>query len=159
MRSSTASRWTTAPPCWPLPRASLTPTTLSDLDPMAQAAKNPDPNTVFLKSNLGQSPFMFWFNMNRKPFDDVRVRHALRYAIDNEAIARDLFGGLAQPIHSYLPPFSFGYTDDVQRFEYNPDKAKQLLKEANVPANWSFNLLSYSALLICRRVTEAVASY
>ena len=132
---------------------------LSDPDLMAQAAKNPDPNTTFLKSNQGQAPFIFWFNTQRKPFDDVRVRHALRHAIDSEAIARDLFGGLAEPLNSFLPPFMFGYTDDVPRFEYNPDKAKALLKEAGVPANWGFNLLSYSALLICRRVTEAVASY
>jgi len=132
---------------------------LSDPDLMAQAATNPDPNTVFLKSNQGQAPFVFWFNQARKPFDDIRVRHALRYAIDGESIAKDLFGGLAQPIHSYLPPFMFGYSENVTRFEYNPDRARELLKEANVPADWSPTLLSYSALLICRRITEAVSSY
>ena len=97
--------------------------------------------------------------MQRKPMDDIRVRQALRHAIDNEAIARDLFGGLAQPIHSYLPPFMFGYSEDVPKFEYNPDKARQLLKEANVPADWSPSVMGHSTLLISRRVIEAVAGY
>jgi peptide/nickel transport system substrate-binding protein len=132
---------------------------LSDPDLMAQAATNPDPNTVFLKSNAGQAPFTLWFNTQRKPLDDVRVRHALRYAVDNEAIGRDLFGGLAQPINSYLPPFMFGYSEDVMKFEYNPDKARQLLKDANVPADWSPSVMGHSTLLISRRVIEAVASY
>jgi dipeptide transport system substrate-binding protein len=97
--------------------------------------------------------------MRRKPLDDPRVRQALRYAIDGEAIARDLFGGLAQPIHSFLPPWMFGYSPNVTKFEYNPDKAKALLKEANVPADWEPSMLSQSILTISRRITETVASY
>ena len=114
---------------------------------------------MFLKSNQGQSPFVYWFNTARKPFDDIRVRQALRYAIDQEAIAKELFGGLAEPVHSFLPPSMFGYSADVTKFEYNPDKARQLLKDANVPADWAPNHLSYSTLQVCRKVSEAVASY
>ena len=66
-----------------------------------------------MKSQYGQSPFTLWFNMRRKPLDDLRVRQALRYAIDAEAIAKELFGGLAEPIHSFLPPWMFGYSDEV----------------------------------------------
>jgi peptide/nickel transport system substrate-binding protein len=132
---------------------------LSDPDLLAQVAKSTDPNTYFLKSNAGQAPFTLWFNTQRKPLDDLRVRQALRHAVDNEAIGRDLFGGLAQPIHSYLPPFMFGYSEDVPKFEYNPDKARQLLKEANVPADWSPGVMGHSTLLISRRVIEAVAGY
>jgi peptide/nickel transport system substrate-binding protein len=132
---------------------------LSDPDAMIAAAKNTDPNVTFHKSAAGQAPYVQFFNMRRKPLDDIRVRHALRYAIDNEAIAKELFGGLADPLHSFLPPSMFGFSKDVMEFEYNPDKAKQLLKDANVPADWEINLISYSTLLICRRVTEAVVSY
>jgi len=132
---------------------------LSDPDAMIAAAKNTDPNVIFHKSAAGQAPYIQFFNMRRKPFDDIRVRHALRHAIDNNAIAKELFGGLADPLHSFLPPSMFGYTPEVQQFEYNPDKAKQLLKDANVPADWEINLVTYSTLLICRRVTEAVVSY
>ncbi len=132
---------------------------LADPDVAASVAKNPDPNTRFLKSQFGQSPMTIWFNMKRKPLDDVRVRQALRHAIDNEAIAKNLFGGLADPINSFLPPFMFGFSDDVTRFDYNPDKARQLLREANVSPDWSPSLLALSNLIIARRITEAVASY
>jgi peptide/nickel transport system substrate-binding protein len=132
---------------------------IADPDVASNVAKNPDPNVRFFKSQFGQSPWSASFNLKRKPLDDVRVRQALRYAIDNNAIAKDLFGGLADPIHSFLPPFMFGYSDDVTRFEYNPDKARQLLKEANVPADWSPSAMTVSALIISRRILEAVASY
>jgi ABC-type transport system substrate-binding protein len=97
--------------------------------------------------------------MRRKPLDDLRVRQALRYAIDAEAIAKDLFGGLAEPIHSYLPPWMFGYTDKVTHYKYDPDKAKSLLKEANVDPNWSPSFVTQAILPISRRIAEAVSSY
>lgn len=87
------------------------------------------------------------------------MRQALRYAINQEEIAKSLFGGLAEPVHSFLPPSMFGYSSDVTKFEYNPDKARQLLKDANVPADWAPNHVSYSTLQVCRKVSEAVASY
>ena len=132
---------------------------IADPDVALSVAKAPDPNTVFIKSALGQSPFTLWFNLRRKPFDDLRVRQALRYAIDNNAIAKELFGGLAEPIHSFLPPFMFGYSADVPRYEYNPAKAKQLLKEANVAADWAPSMIGDAGLIINRRIMEAVASY
>jgi len=132
---------------------------VSDPDVAIEASKSSDPNIRFLKSAFGQSPFTLWFNMRRKPLDDLRVRQALKYAIDSNAIARDLFGGLADPIASYLPPWMFGYTDDVTHFDYNPDKARQMLKDANVQTDWQPSIVSQAILPIARRITEAVASY
>lgn len=132
---------------------------IADPDIANNVAKNPDPNVRFFKSESGQSPWSASFNQKRPYLSDIRVRQALRYAIDNNAIAKELFGGLADPIHSFLPPFMFGYSDNVTRFEYNPDKAKQLLKDAGVPADWSPSAMTVSALVISRRILEAVASY
>jgi peptide/nickel transport system substrate-binding protein len=132
---------------------------ISDPDVAIAASKNTDPNVRFLKSAFGQSPFTLWFNMRRPPLDDVRVRQALRYAIDANSIAKNLFGGLADPINSYLPPWMFGFSENVTHFDYNPDKARQLLKEANVSTDWQPSMVSQSILTISRRVTEAIASY
>jgi peptide/nickel transport system substrate-binding protein len=132
---------------------------VSDPDVAISASKSTDPNVRFIKSAFGQSPFIVWFNMRRKPMDDPRVRQALRYAIDTNAIAKDLFGGLAQPISSFLPPWVFGFSDNVTHYDYNPDKARQLLKDANVSPDWQPEMISQSILTISRRVTEAVASY
>jgi len=132
---------------------------VADPDIAASAASNPQPNVRFMKAQFGISPFQTWFNMRRKPLDDVRVRQALRYAIDQNAIAKDLFGGLAQPVDGYLPAFMFGYTADVQKYPYNPDKARQLLKDANVSPDWAPEMISQSILVISKKITEAVASY
>ena len=132
---------------------------ISDPDVAITASKSTDPNVRFIKSQYGQSPFNVWFNMRRKPLDDLRVRQALRYAIDTNAIAKNLFGGLADPISSFLPPWMFGFSDNVMHYDYNPDKARQLLKDANVSPDWQPEMISQSILTISRRVTEAVASY
>ena len=132
---------------------------IADPDVAIAASKNTDPNLKFVQSSFGQSPFTVWFNMRRKPFDDLRVRQALWHAIDTEALSRELFGGLAQPIHSYLPPWMFGYTADVPHYEYNPDKARALLKAANVPSDWKPSFVTQSVLPISKRIAEAVSSY
>lgn len=123
------------------------------------ASKDSDPKVKFMKAQYGTSPFNTWFNLKRPPLDDLRVRQALRYAIDSESIAKDLFGGLAQVINSYLPPFMFGYTDNVTKYEYDPDKAKSLLKAANVPSSWAPEMISQSILVISKQITEAIASF
>ncbi len=123
------------------------------------ASKGSDPKVKFIKAQYGMSPFNTWFNLRRKPLDDIRVRQALRYAIDSESIAKDLFGGLAQVIYSYLPPFMFGYTADVSKYSYDPEKAKSLLKEANVSSDWAPEMISQSILVISKQITEAIASY
>jgi ABC-type transport system substrate-binding protein len=73
--------------------------------------------------------FGFGMNLNRKLFQDVRVRRALNHAVDKPAIIRAVFRGYATPIDSPLSPFTTGYAA-VGSYEYSPEKAKQLLAEA-----------------------------
>ncbi|MBI3978065.1 MAG: hypothetical protein HY331_07765 [Chloroflexi bacterium] len=131
---------------------------IDDPDVALDVAKNTPKGAKFFKAEYGQSPYWLAYNMKKKPFDDIRVRQALRYAIDNEAIARDLYGGLADPIASFLPPFMFGYSADVPRFKYNPDTARKLLKEAGVSADWAPGVLGQGQSSIARKITEAVVS-
>lgn len=72
-------------------------------------------------------------NTRMAPFDDVRVRQALYYAIDRDLIAEVIWGGLATPAYSDLAPALLGHTADVPRYEYNPEKARELLAEAGYP--------------------------
>lgn len=132
---------------------------IADPDVALSVAKSTDPNTTFLKSEFGQSPYWFAFNLKKKPLDDVRVRQAMRYAIDVNSLAKNLFGGLADPIHSFLPPFMFGYSDDIMKFNYNPDKARQLLREANVPADWQPSAIADATSVLARKILEACSSY
>jgi peptide/nickel transport system substrate-binding protein len=63
--------------------------------------------------------------------EDVRVRQALNYAVDKQALATKLFGGFAQVDKcQILSPQMFGYNPDLQPYPYDPAKAKALLQEA-----------------------------
>jgi ABC-type transport system substrate-binding protein len=64
------------------------------------------------------------------PLADVRVRQAIKYAIDMESISANLFNGGAVPANS-LTPDGPDKVEGLNNYEYNPEKAKQLLAEAN----------------------------
>ena len=59
-----------------------------------------------------------------------KVRQAINHAVDREAIAKALGAGIGEPNYYYLVPGHVGYSDKVARYEYNVEKAKQLLAEA-----------------------------
>ena len=61
---------------------------------------------------------------------DVRVRQALSYAIDREAMIRDVMRSQAKPAYSVLPTSQEAYELNVTTYAYNPERAKQLLDEA-----------------------------
>jgi len=68
-------------------------------------------------------------NTSRPPLNDVRVRQALNYAVDKERLCKVLMRGLAKPSDSPLSSMTFGYFS-TGGYPYDPNKAKQLLKEA-----------------------------
>ncbi|WP_164219579.1 ABC transporter substrate-binding protein [Virgibacillus sp. YIM 98842] len=70
------------------------------------------------------------FNVQKEPFDNKELRYAVSHAIDKQAIADALYAGYATPANVPLPPSYMGYNDEVESFEYDPEKAKELLAEA-----------------------------
>lgn len=72
-------------------------------------------------------------NLRDKALKDVRVRQAIAYAIDREAIVDHLRRGLATPAVGLLPPVSWAFTPDVRVFPHDPAKARALLDEAGYP--------------------------
>jgi peptide/nickel transport system substrate-binding protein len=72
-------------------------------------------------------------NLQDAHLKDVRVRQALAYAIDRDAIVEYLRRGLAVPADGMLPPLSWAAASDVPEFGHDPDKAKALLDEAGYP--------------------------
>ena len=69
-------------------------------------------------------------NANEPPFDDPNVRLALNYAIDRETLAEVLLEDSSVPAKGILPPGFPGYNPNLTGYEYNPDKARQLLAES-----------------------------
>lgn len=81
-----------------------------------------------------------WFNSSREPFDDPKVRQAMWYAIDTEAIVEDLYGEGGELMSSPIPDQVFG-SSELEMFEYDPEKAKELLSEAGYPDGFSSSMM------------------
>jgi peptide/nickel transport system substrate-binding protein len=70
-------------------------------------------------------------NTHKPPFDDVRMRQAVNYAIDKSLIVDGVLDGFGRPNSEPFGPEVFGYNKDLEGFyAYDPDKAKALMKEA-----------------------------
>lgn len=79
-------------------------------------------------------------NGARKPFNDVRVRRALAYAIDRKQLVDALNGGLGTPIGSHYVPSDPGYVDLTGAYPPDPAKARALLAEAGFPKGFTMTI-------------------
>ena len=79
------------------------------------------------------------FNNTKPPFNDKRVRQAMNYAVNKQAIVDNILRGTGTLAINPMPPVVWSYTDDVPRYDYDPAKAKQLLAEAGYPNGFSCN--------------------
>ncbi|UNK18832.1 glutathione ABC transporter substrate-binding protein [Paenibacillus sp. N3/727] len=77
------------------------------------------------------------FNMQKKPFDDVRVRQALSMAINKDEIISGIYEGTGIPAVGPLAPNVNGYDASVKPIEHNMEKAKELMKEAGLEKGFS----------------------
>ncbi|WP_439144825.1 ABC transporter substrate-binding protein [Virgibacillus profundi] len=68
--------------------------------------------------------------VTREPFDNKLVRQAMNHAIDKQSIIDTFFAGYATPAVNPMPPSIEGYNDEIEGYEYDPEKAKELLEEA-----------------------------
>lgn len=80
-------------------------------------------------------------NVTQKPFDNPKVREALNYAINRQALVKVAFAGYATPATGVVPP-SIAYAQSYQPWPYDPAKARELLKEAGYPDGFSTTLWS-----------------
>jgi len=70
------------------------------------------------------------FNIAKKPTDDAKVRQAIAYGLDREAVVDNFYSGRAEVATQFMPPEVVGYADDVTTYEFDPEKAKQILQDA-----------------------------
>lgn len=85
---------------------------------------------VRIESALGRNIASIRMNTTIKPFDDVRVRRAFNHAIDRELIRKAVFLGTGKIANSIVPPTAPGSDQSLFRYDYNPGKARELLREA-----------------------------
>jgi glutathione transport system substrate-binding protein len=99
-------------------------------------------NSPTVEVITAQSIFVRYVALNnlRKPFDDVRVRQALNYAVDKTAMARVVYNGYAIPLDSALPKGLGGYVSQGTPWPFDLAKAKALLAEAGLPNGFKSTL-------------------
>ena len=95
-----------------------------------------------------------------KPTMDPRVRQAMNYAVDVDAIIDALFNGQGRPATGLVMSGEFGYDKAAKPFGYDPAKAKALLKEAGYPNGFKMQMAGPTgAYSNFEQVLEAIQGY
>jgi dipeptide transport system substrate-binding protein len=103
------------------------------------AAIKADPKLKVLEEP-GLNLSLLAMNVEKKPFDKLEVRQAINHAINRKAILDAIYLGHAKLAKTSLPPAEWAYTEKVVDYDYNPEKAKQLLKKAGFPNGFTTEL-------------------
>lgn len=90
------------------------------------------------------------FNMTMKPLDDVRVRQAINHAIDKAAMVRTILQGKAITAVGPLPPSINAWNPNLRGYDYNPQRARELLSQAGYPNGFELELHGSSSPVIGR---------
>lgn len=96
--------------------------------------------TINLMQQPGLNVGYLSFNVEKKPLDEVKVRQALTLAVNKKAIIDAVYQGAGQPAKNLIPSTMWGYNKDVVDYDYNPEKAKELLKEAGHADGFTIDL-------------------
>ena len=83
-------------------------------------------------------------NQTKTPYADVRVRRAISYAIDREAMVENILFGSGTPANSFLMPGTPYYDPNCQGIQYDMDKARAELKQSSVPDGFTTTYLAMS---------------
>ncbi|WP_241144266.1 ABC transporter substrate-binding protein, partial [Achromobacter xylosoxidans] len=99
-----------------------------------------------------------WFNTGKKPFDDARVRRAVSYAIDREAVSKAAFFGYGKPIYGAPTPEDSPYYDKSLDGTYKRDtaKARALLAEAGYGNGVDASMVVFQGLGIYTTMAQVV---
>jgi peptide/nickel transport system substrate-binding protein len=83
-------------------------------------------------------------NMDKPPFNNLKVRLAINHAINKVEIVERLYQGTGIPAKNPIPPTLWSYDDSIEDYAYDPELAKQLLAEAGYPDGFEATLWALS---------------
>jgi glutathione transport system substrate-binding protein len=92
-------------------------------------------------------------NTQQKPFDNPKVRQAIAYAINKEALSKVAFNGYATPAEG-IAPQGVEYAVKIGQWPYDLAKAKELMKEAGYPSGFETELWSAYNHTTAQKVTQ-----
>jgi len=95
---------------------------------------------ITLLKQVGAHVWYLGMNNQKKPFDDKRVRQALNYAVNKDAIVKDVLKGTGATSRGPVLPGTWGADPALKAYPYDPERAKKLLAEAGYPSGFSTTL-------------------
>jgi peptide/nickel transport system substrate-binding protein len=108
----------------------------------------------------GARTIQYKINASQPPFDDVRVRQAVNYAVDREAIINGVLEGHAVPLVGTFSEGWLGWDADLAPYPYDPERARELLAEAGYGDGFATDFNTTSGVYLNDiQVAEAVAAY
>src|SRR4051812_8411685 len=109
---------------------------------MGQVESNPK---YVLQSNKEDGFVMVEMRVDQPPFDNVKLRQAISYAIDRDAIIKTAASGRGKPCYGgIIPSWMWGYSKELEEtYKFNLDKAKQLMNESGVSAGTKIELTTW----------------
>ncbi len=98
------------------------------------------------------------FNTTRKPYDNQKLRQAIAYAIDREAVVKTIFDGRGRAITGdVIPKGWWSFNEGLEgKYAYNPEKAKTLLREAGYPNGLQITLLAPITYTLHTRTSQVL---
>ena len=108
---------------------------------VASLEANPD---IVIEASESVFARIFPMNTQIEPFNDIRVRQALNHAIDREQLVQVALQGYGTALSSIMPEAVFGHTPQPA-YEFDLEKAQQLLTEAGYPDGFSTGVLTFNS--------------
>ena len=119
-----------------------------------------DMNARLVPRRVRSIPFVGFAleHVGATPLEDRRVRQALNYAVNKDLIADVLFQGMVEPMGQLALPGAVGYDPTLKPYEYDPDKARQLLAEAGYPNGFDVTFRSSATGADALTYTQQIAA-
>jgi peptide/nickel transport system substrate-binding protein len=127
--------------------------------PSNVASLKADPN-ITVDMPLDTRTIFMGLNYQKFATKNKLVRQAFNYAVDKKAICSKILFDTAVPMEGPVSPILYGYFKMANQYDYNPEKAKELLKKANFDFNQTVNMRTpQGRYLFDKQVSEAVQAY
>ena len=99
---------------------------------------------LLLHGKTGNVVMYLGFDTTLEPFNNPQVRQAINYAVDREGVLAVVAEGLGVPAYSVLPPSTLGYVENPSAYEYNAEKAKELMTAAGYADGFTTDMIAFN---------------
>jgi peptide/nickel transport system substrate-binding protein len=96
-----------------------------------------------------------WLNHAKEPLDDLKVRQALNYATDKEAMLKSIYFDKVEIATHMMPKMKY-WRDDVEAYEYDPERAKSLIAESKVPDGFKLPIVTPTGDVIIQQLAQII---